>query len=273
MFNYKYTLLAAFFCLFIISSCDSPKKLPQDTNEEIVFQSSFNGEKLHCNSVISHSIKKWRYTQLQFFISTIELKNDKGVWQKASLMKSAYQTSKSALLGENCNLSNTQNKANWILKFDGKTDLANSSHIRFDLGLPFTVNHLNPLTQDSPLNIPTMFWGWQKGHKFLRLEMVADDDDWLFHLGSVGCKAASPLRTPQQECLYPNRYTFELPINTENNQIDLNLSTLLNNITIAEQASCQSSPDKASCQTLFSNLREKNEQSVFQTNKKDVINE
>jgi uncharacterized repeat protein (TIGR04052 family) len=270
MNNCKRAFLTTFFCLFYLSSCDNSGKLTRTSNKEITFQPAHNGETLNCDSVIPHSAKQWHYTQLQFFISAIELKNNQGVWQKATLLKSAFQTYNVALLGEQCSNINAKNNANWLLKFNDKTNLANITSIRFDLGLPFAINHLNPLTQESPLNIPTMFWGWQKGHKFLRLEMASSNNNWLFHLGSVGCKAASPLRAPKQECLYPNRYTFELPINKGHNQIQLELSALLSNITIAEQTSCQSSPDKTSCLTLFTNLTTKGENSVFQSIQKEI---
>jgi len=270
MKNYNYHFLAIFISLFFISSCDNSRKLLNQNNQKIVFKPSYNNKSLNCNSSIQHSNQSWKFNQVQFFISAIELKGNKGKWQKGSLIKSLYQTDKIALLGEYCELSNKQSNANWVLNFDEKIDLANTTHIRFDLGLPFAINHLNPLTQESPLNIPTMFWGWQKGHKFLRLEMETNNDNWLFHLGSVGCKAASPLRAPKQECLYPNRYTYELPITKKDNQITLEFAALLNNITINEQASCQSSPDNTSCQTLLNNLKEKGKHSVFKS-KNEVI--
>jgi len=273
MFNLKPIILTALFCLLFISSCDSSEKLISTNNESIIFSPTFKGETLTCNSVIAHSNKKWHYTQLQFFVSSIELQNNKLEWQKASLIKSVYQTDKIALLGEHCDSSNKKNNANWRLILDPKIDLTKITRIRFHLGLPFAINHLNPLTQESPLNISTMFWGWQKGHKFLRLEMASSNDNWLFHLGSIGCKAASPLRAPKEECRYPNRYVFELPIYDENNQITFDLSTLLSNMTITEQASCQSSPNKSSCQALFSNFRKKGELSVFQSSKKDIAYE
>jgi len=273
MFNLKYAIMATFICLFLLSSCDTSDKFSSDNIQGIIFQPAINNEALNCNSIFAHSNKKWQYTQLQFFISAVELKNNKGVWQKMSLRKSAFQTNNSVLLGEQCNLSNEQNKANWQLTFDKKIELKNISHIRFDLGLPFAVNHLNPLTQESPLNIPSMFWAWQIGHKFLRLEMAANNDNWLFHLGSTGCKSASPLRSPKEECRYPNRYTYELPISKKNNKITLDLSILLHGLIITEQTSCQSSPNKSSCQTLFSNLNIKNDHGVFQTINEDTHHE
>ena len=273
MSNLKHAILAAFFCLFFISSCDGLGVSASKNNDEISFVPTFIGRSLTCDSTISHSNDSWIYTQLQFFISNIYLKDSSGQWQKATLEKSAFQTADVALIGENCNLSNEKSKVNWSIKFIETAALINSTHIRFTLGLPFTVNHLNPLTQESPLNVPTMFWGWQQGHKFLRLEMSSKSNDWLFHLGSVGCKSASPLRAPKQECLYPNRYIFELPIGKEYNHLVFELSTLLKDITLSNQTSCQSSPNKQSCQLLFSNLQEKNPLAVFQNSQQEISHE
>ena len=214
MINLINAILTTLFCLFFISSCDNSKKSVSKNNHEISFVPTYKGKSVTCNSVIAHSNDSWLYTQLQLFISDFYLKDSAGQWQKATLEKSAFQTANVVLLGENCNLSIEKSKANWSVTFIKQADLINGSHIRFTLGLPFAINHLNPLTQENPLNVPTMFWGWQQGHKFLRLEMSSKNNDWLFHLGSVACKSASPLRAPNQACRYPNRYTFELPIIT-----------------------------------------------------------
>jgi uncharacterized repeat protein (TIGR04052 family) len=263
MLRFKHAVLALSVCIFFLSSCDNSEN-SAEKNNILYFQPSFNDKALTCNRSISLSGKAWHYNQLQFFISEIELKHHQGKWKKSSLLISPYQTDKIALLGEYCNNNKVKNKGNWLLEFDANTALTNTTHIRFTLGLPFAINHLNPLTQESPLNIPAMFWGWQKGHKFLRVEMASNNDNWLFHLGSVGCSAASPLRAPKQECRYPNRYTFELPISKENNNIIFDLGALFNKLTITEQSSCQSSPKINSCQTLFSNLSKQDINSVFQ---------
>lgn len=266
MNTYKFVLFTAFILPMFISSCDTSNSLDISSNNTIIFQPTYHGKAVNCTSKIKHSNKHWHYSQLQFYISAIALKNSRGEWQKTELIKSPFQTEYIALIGEHCNLGNTKNKSNWQLNIAKHADLNNFSHIRFDIGLPFDINHLNPLTQESPLNVPNMFWGWQKGHKFLRLEMLSDTDNWLFHLGSTGCFAQSPLRAPKKECRYPNRKSFELALNKAKTPITFDLAKLLNNVILQEQTSCQSSPENTSCQTLFNNLNSKGEQSVFQLN-------
>ncbi len=250
--------------LLLLSACDNATSQKNSTAGNITFQPYFNDTAISCSSAISHSNKHWSYTQLQFFISNIELKNGAGQWQQALLEHSPYQTKQAALLGEQCYADQkSNNKANWVLQLDSNSKLNEATDIRFTLGLPFAINHLNPLTQESPLNIPSMFWSWQIGHKFLRLEMVTKDDTWLYHLGSIGCSASSPMRSPEQECRYPNRYEFELPLNKQHKLLKFELASLLNNVTLSAHTSCQSSPDSFSCQTLMSNLNLRDENSVF----------
>ena len=79
--------------------------------------------------------------------------------------------------------------------------------VAFELGVPFEHNHANPLTAPPPLNVPSMFWTWQTGYKFLRLDVGTD---WSFHLGSTGCLSESAVRPPEA-CGRPNRATIRLP--------------------------------------------------------------
>lgn len=274
MLNLINITLTTVFALLLLSSCDTAQNSP---STHVYFKPMFNNKILNCYSPFMHSNQQWHYTQLQFFISGIQAKNYANVWQNLPLKTSAFQSNNSVLLGERCQDATAQgnlqtkthkpNNANWQIFFTENTNLNNYTHIRFTLGLPFEVNHLNPLIQDSPLNIPSMFWSWQGGHKFLRLELMSASDNWLFHLGSVGCAAASPMRAPLQECLQPNRYSYELALNKNNPMITFELAELLNNLTVSEQTSCQSSPESIACQTLFENLKAINNDGVFRLKK------
>ena len=79
----------------------------------------------------------------------------------------------------------------------------------FTLGVPFDLNHQNTMTASAPLNTPSMFWTWQLGYKFLRLDI---DDEWSFHLGSAGCVSSSAVRPPDTPCGQPNRARIRLDI-------------------------------------------------------------
>jgi uncharacterized repeat protein (TIGR04052 family) len=82
--------------------------------------------------------------------------------------------------------------------------------LRFKVGVPFALNHGNPLTAAAPLDRADLFWTWQGGHKFLRVDLAADGREWSFHLGSTGCSSASALRPPGTPCAQPNEMTMRL---------------------------------------------------------------
>ncbi len=233
----------------------------KDAYVNVNFQPIYDGTPLDCNSRFTHenaketksvNQKKWQYQQLQFFLYGVEVKSAKHGWQPWLMLTNTFQSNNIALLGEVCGQNNTQ--ANWQLKLGPLNNPLDVTDIRFTLGVPFSLNHLNPLTQVSPLNIPSMFWGWRGGHKFMRIELTSSNDDWLFHLGSTGCKAASPVRAPKEECLQPNRVVVSLPFNAQSLDINLNLATLFRGLVLQHESSCQSDVDDENCKIIFDNL-------------------
>jgi uncharacterized repeat protein (TIGR04052 family) len=90
---------------------------------------------------------------------------------------------------------------------------ANIHAVAFKLGVAFAQNHANPLTARSPLNESEMYWVWQQGYKFFKLDLAASSGGGIsFHLGSAGCESASALRPPSAECRYPNRVPVVLEV-------------------------------------------------------------
>ncbi len=231
--------------------------------QKISVQLLWHEKDLGCQSTFTPegTDKSWFIEQFQFFLSNIEITSDNLSWQRLTLVKSPYQNADTALLGTNCRERKQQPNAkasgNWAVAFDNNINLSKAMALRFTLGVPFTSNHLNPISQDSPLNLPSMFWVWQTGHKFMRTELASLDEQWLFHLGSTGCKSASVLREPKSPCRYPNTVNFEVPIvKGEGKQLTLNvnLAQLLKKVPLTPGSSCQSERESASCQQLFNNL-------------------
>jgi uncharacterized repeat protein (TIGR04052 family) len=87
---------------------------------------------------------------------------------------------------------------------------SNYRGIRFTVGVPFELNHANPLKAAAPLDRGDLFWTWQTGYKFIRADYVVDGMEASFHLGSTGCSSASALRPPAAPCAQPNRMRIEL---------------------------------------------------------------
>ncbi|MCC5993711.1 MAG: metallo-mystery pair system four-Cys motif protein, partial [Rhodobacteraceae bacterium] len=84
--------------------------------------------------------------------------------------------------------------------------------LAFDIGVPFDLNHGDPTLAASPLNLTAMFWNWQGGYKFIKVELsstglpVTHDANrgWALHLGSTGCASEARTVAPEAECANPN---------------------------------------------------------------------
>lgn len=111
--------------------------------------------------------------------------------------------------------------------------------IRFSIGVPFALNHANPLTAAAPLDRSDLFWTWQSGHKFLRVDLLDAGREWSFHLGSTGCASASALRPPTAPCAQPNVMRVEIDgIDPLRQGIQLQLHEFVASMRAAAHAIC-----------------------------------
>lgn len=242
--------LLVLLTVLIVTAC-SPK--PTTIDVELMWQQ----QPLGCDQLLPE-LRAWRLDQFQFYLSSF---SNNGTAINLDSVGQAYQQPRVALMGGDCG-----SPGNWQLVFEGQLQ---EGELSFDLGVPFELNHLNPLTADSPLNQSDMFWTWQNGHKFLRLDLTKKASQkietftaqnlqtgWQFHLGSTACQSASVMRAPTVPCGYPNRPRIKLDYQ-KGSRLVLDLAPLLSGIIDdAELAkhSCMSDPNTRVCQQLFARL-------------------
>ena len=53
----------------------------------------------------------------------------------------------------------------------GSAPVGSYSGVRFKVGVPFDLNHRDLTQQPSPLSLSRMFWAWNSGYKFMRIDM------------------------------------------------------------------------------------------------------
>lgn len=238
-------------CLFMLSGC-------QPQTQHLPLTASYQQQPISCDTISSAQTSDWQINTLRFFISDVAFKSS-GRWQTVDLQTNAWQTGNVSLLSlvtPDCELT----ELNRQLTFKAEHKWQDAEAVRFTLGVPFEQNHLNPLQQPSPLNLSAMFWSWQLGHKFLRLDMRGPQAAWSFHLGSIGCQSASRVRSPNQPCAKPNRIEVELGAPTSGS-LQVDLDRLLDNVSMQQMQSCMFQlPDLPSCEQLLINL---NTQKVF----------
>lgn len=122
--------------------------------------------------------------------------------------------------------------------------------LEFTVGVPEHLNHHNPLRAQAPLNDSSMFWSWQQGYKFLRIDGVYANDrsasgsegNWVFHLGSTGCDSPSALRPPEEPCRNSHRVRVHLQdFDPQHHRIDVNLESLTRQLADAGDVNCSGS--------------------------------
>jgi uncharacterized repeat protein (TIGR04052 family) len=131
--------------------------------------------------------------------------------------------------------------------------------VRFDLGIPFELNHANSAVAPPPLNLTAMFWNWQGGYKFLRVDGTSTvQPSWVVHLGSTGCDGS--IMGDVTMCTNENIVTVELAgFDPETQVIVADLALLLDGVDIdANQLSsppgCMATPSDPDCAGVFENL-------------------
>lgn len=111
--------------------------------------------------------------------------------------------------------------------------------IRFVVGVPFEYNHRDPLKAGAPLDKGDLFWTWQSGYKFLRVDLSDEGKETSFHLGSTGCASASAVRPPKQPCSQPNLMHVELRgFDPLHQPIQVRVSELIEAMRAPESGAC-----------------------------------
>lgn len=174
---------------------------------------------------------------LQFYVQAIELIDEHGQPEPFRFVAAAPWQSERVALIDLAGDPSTPRHSVIQGTIEGTAGKAYSG-IRLTIGVPFELNHGNPLAAAAPLDRGEMFWNWQSGHKFLRADLAVASHEWSFHLGSTGCSSASALRPPAQPCAQPNEMRIELKGDPLRNVVRLRLAPLIAAARAANDVVC-----------------------------------
>ncbi|QQZ27645.1 metallo-mystery pair system four-Cys motif protein [Thiothrix subterranea] len=217
-----------------------------------------------------------KVSDFAFYIHDIMLKTSDGKSVSTTLDDNAFQDPQYgvAMLDfqdktDSCNGAvKTTNKE---VKLKAAVDPATVTGIEFIVGVPSTANHHNASTSRAPYNRAGMFWAWQSGHKFMRLDinptaLVTKLDStttktFNLHLGSTGC-SGDPTTGAVVTCTSPNRPTVKLEgfkvtgSTTSTVVLDYAKTIAGTNINIdtGSAIGCMSGQDDKDCPAIFGNL-------------------
>lgn len=110
----------------------------------------------------------------------VELEND-GVWQRDGVALLDFESG----IGS-CSAGTRETNAQIV----GTVPPGRAwSGLRFKVGIPEAMNHLDAARAPAPFNEPGLWWSWKGGYKFARIdiETPGQPKGFYFHLGASGC--------------------------------------------------------------------------------------
>jgi uncharacterized repeat protein (TIGR04052 family) len=176
---------------------------------------------------------------------------DDGTWQKDGVALLDFEN-KTGLCSNGTDATNG--------RIVGTVPGGQYSGLRVTLGVPFEKNHQDASTASAPLNVSTLFWNWNGGYKFMRLDgrTTGQPNGYNLHLGSTGCQMAGPNQVTS--CQQSNRVEAMLTdFELGKSQVVVDIAALFagSNLDFNQAQSspgCMSTPDDADCAPIFQRL-------------------
>ncbi len=242
--------------------CGDDASAPQEQQDvELSFAAVVGTEAFVCGNTYNNlgaNDTSLVLSDFRFYVQEVELKNAAGAWVPVQLEENSFQNSGVALLDfeDDCGELGDPELNDSVR---GTVPAGDYDGLRFKMGVPFEINHVNSATAPSPLNLTSLFWNWQGGYKFLRIDSGQfSETDWRMHLGSTGC-VGDAMAGGVTECANGNRVEVEF------GAFDAGASTVVADYAelvegaaldqnMAVDAGCMSKPADTDCGPLFANL-------------------
>lgn len=235
---------AAFLSLFLVACgpgpdpvdpTDDPTDTPATVDVALAFAATIDGEAVSCagSFPVGQDLVSAQVADARLFVSAVELRNAEGDWIAVDLEQDGmWQVENVALLDFEDGTGACADSGTPELNASVVGTLPEGTYdaVRFDVGVPFELNHVDNTTAPAPLNAPGMFWTWQGGYKFVRVDFMDTANGigrWNTHIGSTACASDAPVVAPAEPCGHPNRPTITLEGVSVDGTVDLDLAALL----------------------------------------------
>lgn len=245
--------------ILTLAACGDEVEPTQSPAVEIAFVALANGQPLECGSAYAGlGGGSFEYRGLRFFVSNVQVGagtdraalalEDDGRWQDGQVALLDFEDGDSQ-----CAVGTADTRTVVRGQLDAPPE---SAGLSFTVGVPFESNHGDVAQATGPLSLTSMFWNWQGGYKFVRLDGFADGGAYNFHLGSTGCDGGPTGGVTA--CMNPNRVDVQLDDWVEGSVVVLDLAALLDGATLTNTdgtaPGCMSGPDDPECGAVFENL-------------------
>lgn len=139
----------------------------------------------------------------------------------------------------------------------GQAPAGSYDGLRFRVGVPESLNHLDVTTAPAPLNLSGMYWSWTGGYKFLRVDgKTSGMQGFNVHLGSTMCQPGDGGVT----CARANYVEVRLPgFDPATSTVVMDIAALLADANVDTNTTdtpmgCMSAPNDPDCDPIFTNL-------------------
>jgi uncharacterized repeat protein (TIGR04052 family) len=261
----------------LLSACGAPTSTTNSNdnmNVKLKFKALANNQEIECGKSyenIGTSKSKVSIADFRLYISNVSLVDDKG--QSVSLkldQDKKWQNGNVALVDfENKSGDCSSGTTDINKEIKGTIAKGNYKTLKFTLGIPFEQNHQDATKAESPFNITSMFWTWNSGYKFARIDLKTGTEakDYYIHLGSTGCMSSEMTvkhdaghehgdsgatdKAPTM-CKNPNRPEITLNnFDIEKNTVVADLSGLLDTTDLNQVThGCMLNPDAEGCKNI-----------------------
>ncbi len=213
-----------------------------------------------------------RLKDFRFFVSDVEVITADGQSESLSFDSNEWQNTRLALVdfqdrADNCEgeVKSTHTEASGTI-----SSRAAIQGLRFRIGVPPDMNHIDIAQAQGPLNTPSLYWSWQGGYKFMRLDIAPEggitrpsDPDFSatvynFHLGSTHCSGEAELGQTVS-CARDNRPYVELDnFEPQRDTIVFDFAKLVEGLDLASDVKdtpgCMSEKADSECSEFFKKL-------------------
>ncbi len=131
--------------------------------------------------------------------------------------------------------------------------------VRFTLGVPEALNHLDALVAEPPFNIPSLWWSWAGGYKFIKADVLVGDDEQAayFHHGSTTC-TGNP--ADGFSCAYAHLVDIEVALDPSTQAIAIDLGAMYASVDVAaelvagDERGCMSFANDPDCRGMMASV-------------------
>ena len=248
-----------------LTACGPVDEEPAPEEVEVQFQTLVDGQPFDCATeyTVGADEASVQFSQMKWFVSDVALIRPDGTEEPLTLAQdNRWQAGATALLDFEDKTGACSNGTEPTrTSVTGTVPEGDYTGLAFTLGVPFDQNHQNPAAAPSPLNLTSMFWNWQGGYKFLRIDgKAAGEAGFRVHLGSTGCQKGDGGPGDVTGCTNENRPRVELSaFDPAADTVVFDIADLLKEVEMkpngeGKSAVCMAKADHQACEPVFEAL-------------------